>query len=220
LKKETMVTPNDIVGIDGCRAGWVVASRSGITLTPHLQLPRGVVAGIDMPIGLSANGRRACDFKAREFLTTRRSTVFPAPPRSCLAATDYTEAKAIARRVSGKSLSIQTFHLFVKIREVDALVRPADSERIVEVHPECAFATMSGGQALPSKRTAEGIGLRRALIAAEFGPVPSTPTGARLDDVLDAFAVLWSMERFVRRQHREFGDGARDERGLLMRIIC
>jgi predicted RNase H-like nuclease len=215
-----MVTPRDIAGIDGCRVGWVVARRSGVRVIPHLVLDRAAVVGIDMPIGLAADGRRACDYRAREFLGSRRSTVFPAPPRGCLTATSHAEANELARRASGKGLSIQTFNLFVKIREVDSQIDSDDDNRVVEVHPECAFATMSGGSPLPSKHTAVGIDIRRALITAEFGPLPPTPGGARIDDVLDAYAVLWSTERFTRQQHRSFGDGARDERDLPMRIIC
>lgn len=215
-----MVTSPQMVGVDGCRAGWVVASRTDIVVVPHLRLDRAMITGIDMPIGLAANGRRACDFKAREFLGARRSTVFPAPPRACLNDSTHAEANETARRVSGKGLSIQTFHLIVKIREVDELVTPNDDNSVVEVHPECAFATMSNDTPLPSKHTADGIRQRLALIEAEFGALPPTPKGAQLDDVLDAFAVLWSVERFARGAHRTFGDGARDECNLPMRIVC
>jgi hypothetical protein len=41
-----------------------------------------------------------------------------------------------------------------------------------------------------------------------------------VDDVLDAYAVLWSVERFLRNEHRVFGDGSRDSRGIEMRIVC
>ena len=215
-----MVTSRDVVGIDGCRRGWVVARRSGVTTIPYLAFDRTAISGIDMPLGLAAGGRRACDYKAREFLGQRRSTVFPAPPRICLSATSYAEANELSRRASGKGLSIQTFNLFAKIRELDLQVDSDDDDRIIEVHPECAFATMCAGQSLPSKHTAAGIAIRRSLIVDEFGPLPPTPVGARIDDVLDAYAVLWSAERFARKQHREFGDGARDERGLPMRIVC
>ena len=52
-----------------------------------------------------------------------------------------------------------------------------------------------------------------------FGPVAPL-RGARFDDVLDAYAVLWTTERFARGEHVSFGDGARDERGILMRIVA
>ena len=51
------------------------------------------------------------------------------------------------------------------------------------------------------------------------------PRGARVDDVLDAFAVLWSAERFARGEHVVLGRDAQqglvmhDERGLPMRIV-
>ena len=60
---------------------------------------------------------------------------------------------------------------------------------------------------------------RAALLAPEFGDVRPLP-GARFDDVLDAHAVLWSAERFARGAHVTFGDGRRDARGILMRIVA
>lgn len=210
----------EIVGADGCKAGWVLARRTGLDVVPRLTRDDDRLIGIDMPIGLADNGRRACDFKARSFLGRRASTVFPAPPRAAIIATDYETANRLTREASGGGLSVQCFNLFVKIREVDSIVDETTDATTVEVHPECAFATMCGGDPLPGKRTAEGIRLRRELVEAEFGPLAATPSGARLDDVLDAYAVLWSTERFARGAHREFGDGSRDRRGLPMRIVC
>ena len=73
---------------------------------------------------------------------------------------------------------------------------------------------------LPSKHTADGIERRRALLLPRFGPVvDARPRGAAADDVLDAYAVLWSAERFARGEHLTLGDGSVDELGLPMRIV-
>ena len=73
---------------------------------------------------------------------------------------------------------------------------------------------------LPSKHTSDGLRARRALLRPLFGElVEARPRGAEADDVLDAFAVLWSVERFCRGDHIEHGDGTRDACGLPMRII-
>lgn len=173
-----------------------------------------------MPIGLPDSSPRACDLQARAFLGSRRSSVFPAPPRACLEATDYADALARCRTALGVGLSLQAFHLLPKIREVDALVSPADDRCVAEVHPECAFLLLNEMEPLPPKRTPEGAQLRRELLTRLFGPLPAVPRGARPDDLLDAFAVLWSAERFSRGEHLQFGDGSRDQVGLPMRIVC
>ena len=81
---------------------------------------------------------------------------------------------------------------------------------------------MNGGRPLVSKHTAEGLAVRTALLEKVFGAIPSTPRGATRDDVLDAYAVLWTAERFAAGVHREFGSEVpqRDARGLLMRIVA
>ncbi len=105
------------------------------------------------------------------------------------------------------------------MRELDELAQPGDDDHLLEVHPECSFVLMAGGMSLPSKHTSEGLAARAALLLPQFGIVAPL-RGARFDDVLDAYAVLWSTERFTRGEHVSFGDGARDERGILMRIVA
>lgn len=189
-------------------------------VTALAELAHAPTVGVDMPIGLPVHGARACDRQARAFLGPRRSSVFPAPPRVCLHATDDPSALALSRAATGTGLSLQTFHLLPKIRELDALVDPEAPDRFVEIHPECAFALLNDGESLAPKRTAAGAQRRSELLAAEFGPLPDTPRGARRDDALDALAVLWSTHRFIVGTHRTFGDGALDRRGLPMRIVC
>lgn len=81
-----------LLGIDGCRAGWVIASSGpGLRALDFQVVPdlRGAVreaaAGravlaVDIPIGLAASWPRAADVEARRFLgVPRGSSVFPAP---------------------------------------------------------------------------------------------------------------------------------------------
>jgi predicted RNase H-like nuclease len=217
---------DSITGVDGCRVGWVVASDDGTdvrvtvetSIAPVLQ--RFQVIGVDMPIGLPATWDRAADRLARRFLSPRSATVFPTPPRQLIDARSYAEANARSKEFFGKGLTKQTYNLFAKLREVDALITAADVERVIEVHPECALRAMTGS-ALPSKHTASGRVLRREALRPIFGDVVDTRVaGAAADDVLDALAVLWSVRRYVGGEHIVFGDGRRDERGLVMQIIC
>ena len=211
-------------GIDGCRAGWVVATREGTSVVSDIHdvlVRRHRVVGIDMPIGLAADGDRHADRAARRFLSPRSSTIFSTPSRACLGSSGYVQACARSAAATGKKISLQSWHILNKIAELDHVVSPADEDRVIEVHPECSFAEMHGGQPLVSKHTAEGRADRTALLEREFGALPDTPRGASRDDVLDAYAVLWTAERFAQGVHRELRgeDHQRDERGLLMRIV-
>lgn len=209
------------VGVDGCPGGWLVASREGLALVASfadvLATHAGAVA-VDMPIGLPATWGRSCDAAARRFLSPRGSTIFPTPPRALLDATTYEDASARSRRSFGKGLTKQTFHLFAKIRDVDAAMSPSLEHRAAEAHPECAFLALCGSH-LPPKRTAEGRAARLAALEPLFGPIPLGIRGAKPDDVLDAYVLVWTAERFAAGAHLVHGDGERDERGLVMRIV-
>ena len=138
-----------LIGVDGCRAGWVTArcvvpegasaltepifsiERSFRALLEGLQGQRALVA-VDIPIGLPHGGaphggRRRADRAARELLRSpRSSSVFSAPCRDTLAATSYRHACELERaaRGSGKGISRQTYGIISKIREVDDTVTP------------------------------------------------------------------------------------------------
>ena len=217
-----VVEAADVCGVDGCRAGWVVATRTECRVVEHLDDTAAAFAviGVDMPIGLPETPPRSSDGAARRFLAPRGSTIFPTPPRALVHHTDYATANAASKERFGCGLSRQAFGLFPKMREVDALAAAVVRDRLVEIHPECAFARMAGAP-LPPKRTAEGRQLRGALVRTLVGiDVAGTRVrGAAAHDVLDACAVLWSARRFAAGTAVTFGDGAVDARGLPMRIV-
>ena len=203
-----------LAGVDGCRAGWyVVVERDGAfdghvatTFADVLALDVDLVA-VDIPIGLVDAGARACDLAARQALAPRRgSSVFPAPIRAALAGTTQAEASALHRAADGRGLSAQAFGIVPKIAEVDRTLRadPDGASRVREVHPEVSFAAMNGGAALAhSKKTAEGRTERLDLLAPHFGDAPARLVAERpraavaADDVLDAFAALWTARRIA-----------------------
>jgi predicted RNase H-like nuclease len=105
-------------GIDGCRAGWIVAGWDGTAwvlerveaLADVVPLMRQqATVCIDMPIGLSVTGVRQCDAAARRLLGPRRSSVFPAPPRMALVDRPYAELNTASKRRFDRGLSKQTF---------------------------------------------------------------------------------------------------------------
>ena len=211
---------DEIAGIDGCRTGWIVATARGVVVVPTLHLERFTLVGIDMPIGLLDGPPRACDREARKYLGRAGSSVFPAPPRAALQHTEYRAALAAARAATGRGISKQTFNIMAKVAELDVLIQHSEQHRIIEVHPECTFRMLNDGAPLPSKKAAEGRRLRRQLLARHFDVPSSAPAGAGADDLLDAYAVLWSAQRYRRGEHRVFGDGQRDALGIEMRIVC
>jgi predicted RNase H-like nuclease len=210
----------DIVGIDGCAAGWIVATPDEVFVVRTLELQRFDYVGIDMPIGLVDGPPRACDKEARKYLAAAGSSVFPAPPRAALTCTDYRTALAQARSATGRGISKQTFNIMRKVAELDRLIGPHHEDTVVEVHPECTFKMLNDERSLPSKKTLAGRAIRRRLLSELFYIPDESPPGAAIDDLLDAYAVLWSVTRFRRNEHRVFGDGSRDPRGIEMRIIC
>jgi predicted RNase H-like nuclease len=180
---------------------------------------------IDIPIGLQARDPRQADIEARRQLGARRSSVFPAPARPVLAATSYEEACALSRAACGKAISKQLFNILPKIREVDQLVTPARQRRVFEMCPELSLAMLAGTPMAFKKTTAEGRAERVEALRAVFGRHQierlgeRPPRGARVDDVLDAFAGAWTARRFAVGGHRQFG-GQLDERGLRMEVVA
>jgi predicted RNase H-like nuclease len=210
-----------LAGIDGRASGWVVATDDGVRVTPSLAAitdERFDLVAIDMPIGLPDAWGRAADQIARAYISPRGSCVFPTPPRALVTFPDYTSANRASKEIFGRGLSKQTFNLFPKLREVDALVEVADQERFIEAHPECCFRALTGA-VMVSKHTRTGRDARRQALESVFGPLDIRLKGAAEDDVLDAIVLLWTATRHARGESLVFGGDEKDGRGLTMRIV-
>jgi predicted RNase H-like nuclease len=193
-----------VLRLDGFRNGWVMVSLDGSGA--DIAFPDNIAAAlakpfdraaIDIPIGMTDDGERLCDRLARERLHPHRSRVFTGARRWLWDEfDDPDQANAEAQRRGQKRVSRQLWHLGSKIMQVDAFVRAHPAMDIREAHPELAFLRLTDGKPLPSKKSEEGIALRRRLLqcngfedidrwltAARIG------TGAKPDDVLDACAV-------------------------------
>ena len=208
-----------VCGVDGCRAGWMAVfhdlERAELwwRVAPSLNAiasctPRPEVIAVDVPIGLPDTGSRACDLEARRLLRARASSVFPAPIRAILAASSYPEGSAARRAIEGKGLSIQAWCIVPKIREVDDCLRstPALRRIVREVHPELCFLFLNERQPMShSKKKRAGREERLRALQPLFGGAVDTALTARLvgcqtDDVLDAFAAVWSAARIAQGQ--------------------
>lgn len=232
------------IGVDGCRAGWVAAiyrPGAGIafevvpTIHSLIESHPGVAIGIDIPIGLDDCKPRACDIAARKLLgVPRASSVFPAPCRGILGwRRDYASISAESRRITGKGISQQTFHIIPKIEDADNEMTPELQSFVVEVHPELSFWMMAGEHPMRhSKKRTAGFTERRDLLRQHISGIPvemipETRADARgmapragADDVLDAIAAAWSALRFARGEALTLPDDPpRDRQGLLMRMV-
>jgi predicted RNase H-like nuclease len=202
-----------LAGIDGCRGGWLcVTEREGecaavVTerLAPWLADTRPDIVVIDMPIGLPIAGPRECDQLARRALgPSRAASIFSAPVRSALGHPTYEATCAAHRACDGRAISKQAWFIVPKIAEVDALLQAEPTWRGVlqEGHPELSFAEWNGGSPMAhGKRTAHGRAERRDLVHGLWpGAIDRLARALprRLsapDDLLDAFAVLWTARR-------------------------
>lgn len=231
-----------LAGVDGCRAGWLCLLRPGRgdpvearvfpTAAALIEATADVrVIAWDVPMGLAAAETRDCEALARRLLGWPRSaSVFTAPIRPALVARSQAEATRITRERSGQGVSAQAFGIYAKVAEVDAVLRarPALTGRIVEVHPEVSFRAWNEGVAFAaSKKRTEGFTPRLALVTRHFGAdafarVRSRWTKSRVadDDVLDAFAALWTAERIAGGASVSLPDRPpRDAFGIPMRIV-
>lgn len=199
-----------VIGVDGAAKGWVfVALEDGRFRSAELHPlfadglaahPKAAVVAVDIPIGLPEKGTRRADVEARRALPGKASSVFLTPPREVLSAADYPDANRLCRRLSSRGLSRQSYSLFPKIREIDAI----DDPRLREVHPEVSFARLAGEPVAESKRSWTGAARRRALLASAGIKIPDDLGDAgRLaaaDDVLDAAVAAWSAARIAAGQ--------------------
>lgn len=205
----------------------------GIEVFDHIEpildrVRSGIFAmvALDMPMGLTASGPRRCDIETRRRLGIRASSVFPTPPRPLLGCTSHREAVDLGRSIDGRGLSIQAFNLIPKIAQLDrSLGDPPEAillERVVEAHPESAFAELAGHPLSTGKRTREGRQERLALLATVFGsgdgPLTDRHRGAAGDDVLDAAILVRTAHRVMTGTAVMLGDGDLDERGIPMRV--
>lgn len=221
-----------VLGVDGWRGRWVGALLEERTVellllddaAAVLAVPEVSLVAVDMPIGLSEDGVRACDVEAAGLLrpTGAASSVFPTPVRAVLSTDDYAEARVVSRAatVPPRAPSAQAFMLVPSIRALDDALGDPPSDRVVEVHPELAFRLGLGG-VTDRKGTARGAVQRlRALrpVMDVEEALAGAPAGVPLVDALDACAAAWSARRLAAGTAECVGDGTTDSRGRPMRI--
>lgn len=206
-----------VVGVDGCKGGWVAVSLvnarySGVIRAASVAeivaaIPDAGVIAVDIPIGIPDHGGRLADAAARAFLGGSASSVFSTPFRALLEAGTHAEASALARVETGKGITQQSYALRKRILEVDALARV--ESRIIEVHPEVSFHALAGERLRSGKKSWNGLRQRLSLLAAAGIELPDNLGMAGTvspDDVADAAVAAWTGLRFARGVARPLPD--------------
>ena len=237
-----MIETVKIYGIDGCRAGWVIAGRRLHDPVPEFSVRAnlteffrevhndGSIVAIDIPIGLSEDSARECDRLARKVLSPgRSSSVFPVPCRSAIRAQTYEEACELNFRARGRKMSKQSFNILPKIREVDGLMSPQVQDQVFETHPEVLFALLGGAAMRHNKKKPEGERERLRLLEAatvdltgdEVTRIRADLGAAKVgrDDLVDAALLLVSAHRISIGEHQRYPDVPPiDANGIRMEI--
>ncbi len=201
------------IGVDWASGSWVVVEATTETTDVNTEpsllnvwqkyRDRANEILVDIPVHLRSEGDRECDQEAKDFLGSRRSTVFWTPNSDAVIARDYEEA--VTKNTRG--LGSHSWGLIPRIREVNALLDEFDTARetLFESHPEVCFKAYNGGD-LPSKKSNAGFEARKKCLikngGESFQPVVELADerqanscwhhriqSGRVDDVLDA-AIL------------------------------
>jgi predicted RNase H-like nuclease len=133
---------------------------------------------------------------ARQILGKRGSSVFSPPARCYL---------AVERFADTTGMSIQSYSIRGKIKELDDLMTPSLQHQIREAHPELSFARIAGHPMIFGKKSRAGKIERKHALSGlpgdPFLPFLENPrsvlrrerlSGVAVDDLLDACVMLWT----------------------------
>ena len=208
----------DLIGVDGTSSGWVasIGSSKGRCLTSInffenldellTAYPDSVVV-IDIPIELNEkNYLRECDVLAKRYLGKNfQSSIFIPPLKKVLKCNIYKEANSLSKKIAGKGLSKQSWHLKNKISEVQDLCKL--SNKIYEGHPECSFKMLKNASLEAKKKSVKGI-FERLDLLRKVGLDPLSTrlklennSGIKIDDVLDSMVLFITALRIAEGSH-------------------
>jgi predicted RNase H-like nuclease len=201
-----------VVGVDGCRAGWLAVKLSHhgtweSRIFPDMAslwsaYPRAALILVDIPIGLpEVTNDRPCDKAARKVLGPRKASVFPVPRRAAVYARDYDAALNINEQLTGKRIFRATWNLIPRMRQVDEILQADLPARKVirEAHPEVLFWGLNQSSPMTnSKKDKAGEAERLQALQTVYPQaealflkaMKSLPGGnAARDDLMDALAA-------------------------------
>ncbi len=233
---ESLGESDYVVGVDGCRGGWVAVTLRGSSWSARVHTsfaelidayPDARRIAVDIPIGLATGVRRGADAGAKSMLPGKKSSVFWSPDRRVLDYPSMAESNAFLLSLGLPRMNIQTWCILPKIREVNLIMTSEHQRQIIEVHPEVSFAALAGKPIRSKKGKMPGYAERSTILRAELGiELPDRDTAftvarpAKPDDLLDAIVAAWTARRDVdRKSVRLPAIQETSEIGLRMEIV-
>ncbi len=209
-----MTNTMDLIGVDGTSSGWIASigdsidkCLSSIKFSENLNkllsyYPNSIVV-IDMPIELNKkNYLRTCDVLAKKYLGKAfQSSIFIPPLKRVLKCNNYQEANKLSKKLTGKGLSKQSWHLKSKIIEVQEISK--FSNKVYEGHPECSFKMLKKEPLKAKKKSVSGIFERLDLLkSVGLDPLSvnlklENNSSIKIDDVLDSMVLFVTALRIV-----------------------
>tara|TARA_B100001093_G_scaffold518874_1_gene605351 strand:- start:2568 stop:3275 length:708 start_codon:yes stop_codon:yes gene_type:complete len=231
------------IGIDGFIDSWCVCSidsKNQLTISTCTDIENIIQflnaesrIFIDIPIGLSSKSiQRKIDQKLRDKLPKgKKSSVFNAPCRQAVRANNYIQAKEINKKILQKSISIQSWNISNKIKEVDEFLIKNKNKyfSIHESHPEFCFINLNDGMPLKNnKKTKGGIDERISILnkfikntedILEKNYHQFKDEKIKRDDILDAISLALSVKKWSNNGKRKITQYPEcDEKGLPFEI--
>ncbi len=199
-----------LAGMDSCPSGWVVvlhdkggfsfevvsSIRDLVKLHPNMDR-----IYIDIPVGLSSQSfTRTIEKTMRQTLKSRSSTIFSPACREAIYASDYDKARTINKTILGKSISIQSYNISKKIKEVDQFMTIKSNDlELYESHPEICFKHLNNSEVIQTKKsTKDGFEERFLLLTHQHPQLESVyknitksfpKSKVKPDDILDAMVL-------------------------------
>ena len=229
------------VGIDGYIDGWCCCIiHDGVRIELHKNLTTlfeniGInnLTLIDMPVGLSSkNFERFIDFKLRTYLPkNKKSSVFTAPCREAVLSNDYNSAKKTNQIITNRSISIQSWNISKKIRELDGFLISQKKNKLTikESHPEFCFVNLNNNNPLiHSKKTNEGYNERLSILIRNSEGIEMVVKKSiekfkkekvKKDDILDSIVLALTSKYWQKNGSRTITQNPeKDEMGIPFEI--
>lgn len=227
-------------GIDGSLDYWCICNinKNQIKISIQSNIEKALkfinpnnLTFIDIPIGLSSKKTpRKIDQKLRDILPKgKKSSVFTAASRNAILAKDYNSAKEINILEMNKSISIQSWNISNKIKEVDQFLIKNNQYNIHESHPELCFTYLNNQAPLRNnKKTKEGL-KERILILNKYINNSEyfiekyynlfKEDNLKKDDIVDAISLAISAQNWVQNGKRKITQiPFLDEKGIAFEI--
>ena len=229
------------VGIDGYIDGWCCCIiHDGVRIELHKNLTTlfeniGInnLTLIDMPVGLSSkNFERFIDFKLRTYLPkNKKSSVFTAPCREAVLSNDYNSAKKTNQIITNRSISIQSWNISKKIKELDRFLISQKKNKLTikESHPEFCFVNLNNNNPLiHSKKTNEGYNERLSILIRNSEGIEMIVKKSiekfkkekvKKDDILDSIVLALTSKYWQKNGSRTITQNPeKDEMGIPFEI--